>query len=604
MNTSLADALTSPLADDRATLLRALTEGLEPAALQWISGYAAGLAAQQTQLRHALPLHAVPNEAPVVERLSIVYGSQTGNAKREAESLARDAQAKGIAVRLLRADAYPLKELADERLLTVVISTQGEGDPPDDALAFVEFLNGRKAPKLDQLHFAVLGLGDSSYAQFNAVARRIDARLAELGGTRWTAVAEADVDIATVAGPWREQTIAIVGERLKTVKPSAQITALRTALPPAPVLFTRNNPYSAELFVNQRITGRQSGQDVRHLEIGLDATLAYEPGDALGVWARNAEALVSRTLSLTGLRADQSVSMDGRELALDQWLSRERELTRLSKRFVQEHAERHDVDALKTLLKPEHQSDLSHLLGNLQVPDFLQRFPGKWQAEQLLSALRPMAPRLYSIASSRKTVGDEAHLTVALLNYNDENGMHQGLASGWLSTRTESEQLPVFVEANERFRLPKDSNRDILMIGPGTGVAPFRGFLQERSETAARGRNWLLFGARHAESQFLYQLEWQQALKSGLLHKLDLAFSRDQAERVYVQQRLRENAAEVYAWLQGGAHVYVCGAIAMGKDVHQALLAIVQSQGGLSDEAAAEYLSTLQQSGRYARDVY
>ena len=343
---------------------------------------------------------------------------------------------------------------------------------------------------------------------------------------------------------------------------------------------------------------------MRHLEIALDPSLAYEPGDALGVWARNSETLVAGVLSQTGLQANHAVSLDGRELALGQWLGSERELTRLSRTFVQKHAERHGIEALHALLKPEHQSELSRLLGQVQVPDFLERYPGRWPAKDLVRALRPMAPRLYSIASSRKSVGEEAHLAVALLDYSEQSGRRQGLASGWLAARAEGERLPVFIEANERFRLPKDTSRDILMIGPGTGVAPFRGFVQERAETAASGRNWLLFGARHAESQFLYQVEWQDALKSGRLQKLDLAFSRDQAERVYVQQRLRENAAEVFSWLQGGAHVYVCGAITMGKDVHQALLDIVQSQGRLSPEAAAEYLSSLQQSGRYARDVY
>lgn len=602
MSASPADALTLPLPDDRAALLRALTEGLDPAALHWISGYAAGLAAQHGASRSAL--HAVPVEPAGGDRLSIVYGSQTGNAKREAEALAREAQAKGLAVRLLRADAYPLRELGAERLLAVVISTQGDGDPPDDAIAFVEFLSGRKAPKLDQLQYAVLGLGDSSYAQFNAVARRLDARLAELGGNRWAPVAEADVDIAHVAGPWRQQTLAAVGERQKSAKPSAQVTALRPLAASTPDAYTRDAPYAAELFVNQRITGRNSRQDVRHLEIGLDAALAYEPGDALGVWARNPPALVAGVLARNGLRADQAVNLDGRELALGDWLAGERELTRMSRGFVQQHAERHGIAALQALLKPGHQSDLSHLLGRVQVPDFLDRYPGRWPAEDLLRALRPMAPRLYSIASSRKAVGQEAHLAVAVLDYPEADGRRQGLASGWLAARTEGERLPVFIEANERFRLPDDGGRDILMIGPGTGIAPFRGFVQERAETGASGRNWLLFGARHAESQFLYQLEWQDALKSGRLHRLDLAFSRDQAERVYVQQRLRENAAEVYAWLQGGAHLYVCGAIAMGKDVHQALLDIVQAQGGVSPEAAAEYLAGLQQSGRYAKDVY
>lgn len=602
MSASLADALTSPLSGDRAALLRQLTEGLEPAALQWISGYAAGLAAQHAPARGML--HAVPAETAAGERLTVVYGSQTGNAKREAEALAREAQAKGLAVRLLRADAYPLRELAQERLLAVVISTQGEGDPSDDALAFVEFLTGRKAPRLDHLHYAVLGLGDSSYAQFNAVACRIDARLAELGGTRFAELAKADVDIDTVAAPWRQQTLIAAGERQKTAKSGAQITALRVAPASAPVAYTRDNPYSAELYVNQRITGRQSKQDVRHLEIGLDASMAYEPGDALGVWARNSPDLVTRILGINGLDADQPVSLDGRELALGQWLGSERELTRLSRAFVQQHAERHGIEALHALLKPEYQTDLGRLLGQIQVADFLERYPGRWPAEALVRALRPMAPRLYSIASSRKSVGDEAHLAVSVLRYDDDAGPHHGLASGWLAARATGERLPVFVEPNERFRLPEDPSRDILMIGPGTGVAPFRSFVQERTETGANGRNWLLFGARHAESQFLYQLEWQAALKAGSLHRLDLAFSRDQAERVYVQQRLREQAAEVYAWLENGAHVYVCGAIAMGKDVHQALLDIVRSRGGLSGEAAADYLSALQQAGRYARDVY
>lgn len=602
MSANPADALTLPLPDDRAALLRALTDGLEPAALHWISGYAAGLAAQHTTGRS--PLRAVPTETVAGERLSIVYGSQTGNAKREAEALARDAQAKGLAVRLLRADAYPLRELAEERLLTVVISTQGDGDPPDDAIAFVEFLCGRRAPRLDQLQYAVLGLGDSSYAQFNAVARRVDARLAELGGARWAPVAEADVDIASVAGPWREQTLALIVEHHKTAKPGAQITALRPVPAPTPDSYGRDRPYTAELFVNQRITGRNSGQDVRHLEIGLGPSLHYEPGDVLGVWARNAQTRVAGILARTGLHADQAVVLDGRELTLGDWLSGERELTRLSRTFVQQHAERHGIEPLQSLLKPENQTELGQLLNRVQVADFLERYPGRWPAEDLVRALRPMAPRLYSIASSRKAVGEEAHLAVAVLDYPEADGTRQGLASGWLAARAEGDRLPVFIEPNERFRLPKDASRDILMIGPGTGVAPFRGFVQERAETGAGGRNWLLFGARHAESQFLYQLEWQAALKSGRLHRLDLAFSRDQAERVYVQQRLRENAAEVYAWLQGGAHLYVCGGIAMGKDVHQALLDIVQTQGGLSPETAAEYLGGLQRDGRYARDVY
>lgn len=601
MNATLANALTSPLSEERAGLLLRLTEGLEPSALQWLSGYTAGLAAQLSptqRVLQAVPVNEIQNEL----RLTIVYGSQTGNAKREAEVLSQEAQAQGLSVRLLRADAYPTRELANERLLYMVISTQGDGDPPDDAQAFFEFISGRRAPPLKELKFAVLGLGDSSYPQFNAIAKKLDARFAELGGTRLYNVGEADVDVASIAAPWRQNALTQAREVLKMSISSATITPLRPAI--AGSLYSREKPYAAEVLVNQRITARESEQDVRHLEIALHESLNYEPGDALGVWPINHPTLVDSVIEQLNLDADESISIGEQTLSLHEWLSSKRELTRLSKSFVQQHATRFAGDELNALLKSENNEAISQFISQQQLPDLLNRYPGEWRADELVNALRPLAPRLYSIASSRKAIGDEAHLTVSLLEYQKDENLRRGLASGFLADRDVGVQLPVFIERNERFRVPADSSRDILMIGPGTGVAPFRGFVQERSEIGATGKNWLLFGARHAASQFLYQLEWQEALKKGQLHRLDLAFSRDQAERIYVQQRLRENAAEVFAWLENGAHLYICGAIAMGKDVHQALLEIVSEQGGKSKEDAADYLSELQQSGRYAKDVY
>jgi len=601
MNATLATALTSPLSEEHAGLLLRLTDGLEPSALQWLSGYTAGLAAQLSTTQRML--QAVPvSDAQTDLRLTIVYGSQTGNAKREAEAIAHEAQAQGLSARLLRADAYPVRELANERLLYVVISTQGDGDPPDDAQAFFEFIGGRRAPALKELKFAVLGLGDSSYPQFNAVAKKLDTRLAELGATRLFNVGEADVDIATVAAPWRQQALVQAREVLKTSTFSATITPLRPAIGSA--LYSREKPFAAEVLVNQRITARESEQDVRHLEIALHESLSYEPGDALGVWPRNHPALVDTVLDQLKLDAAETVSVGDQSLSLHEWLSSKRELTRLSKSFLQKYAEINSSEVLNALLKSENNEAIAEFINQQQLPDLLYRFPAQWTADALVNSLRPLAPRLYSIASSRKVVGDEAHITVSLLEYQKDENLRRGLASGFLADRDAGAQLPVFIERNERFRLPPDSSRDILMIGPGTGIAPFRGFVQERAEVAATGRNWLLFGARHAQSQFLYQLEWQEALKKGQLHRLDLAFSRDQAERIYVQQRLREQGAEVYAWLESGAHLYICGAVAMGKDVHQALLSIVSEHGAKSLEHAGEYLSQLQQSGRYAKDVY
>jgi sulfite reductase (NADPH) flavoprotein alpha-component len=607
MNVSLANAPTSPLSEERASLLLQLTEGLEPAALQWLSGYTAGLAAQQPSTK-ASQLHAVPAlHLETDARLTIIYGSQTGNARREAEALEAEARSLGLNVRLFRADAYPLKELVNERLLTVVISTQGDGDPPNDALAFVEFISGRRAPALPELQFAVLGLGDSSYPLFNAVAKKIDARLAELGGTRLSALAEADIDVAAVASPWRQQALIQIRERLHTSKPSALITELHPVVKHAivsPTFFSRNQPFSAEVLQNQRITGRASQQDIRHLEIALGEQLSYEPGDALGIWPHNDAAHVSSLINTLGLSADESISIGEQSHSLQEWLSSKREITRLSKAFLQQHAERANSAELNALLGSDNAQAIAAFLSQQHVVDVLRQHPATWTASELVQALRPMTPRLYSIASSQKAVGLEAHLTVALANYARESGQALGVASGYLSQQQEGDTLPVFIERNERFHLPQDPSRDILMIGPGTGVAPFRGFLQERVETGASGKNWLLFGAQHAESQFLYQLEWLDALKKGQLHRMDLAFSRDQAERVYVQQRLREHAADVYAWLQNGAHVYICGAIAMGKDVQQTLIDIVSQQAAISLDDAKDYISQLQQNGRLAKDVY
>ena len=598
MNALQAQLASSPgLAEDRQALLRQLVEGLEPAQLYWVAAYAANLAA------HPAP-RAVSSTAGA-PRLTVLYGSQPGNARRVAARFAADAESAGLAVRLLRADAYPVRELGQERYLAVVISTQGEGEPPDDARGLVEFLDSRRAPKLASLRYVVLGLGDSSYPQFNAMGRAIDARLAELGGQRLAPLAEADVDIEPVAEPWAEQSLGLLREKLQSAIPSASVTSLRVA--PVRPLHSREHPFAAPLLANQRIVSRDSDRDVRHIELSLEGSgLRYAPGDALGVWPRNPPALVGELLSLLSLDGNEEVSFKDRRQPLADWLSRERELTRLSRPLVQAQAERSGSEALRALLQPGSREAFAALLETHQPIDLLRAYPARWDAEALVAALRPLTPRLYSIASSLHAVGEEeVHLTVALVDYQAHGSRHLGAASSWLAAADEDRTIDVFIEPNERFRLPSDGARDVIMIGPGTGVAPFRAFVQERQATGARGRNWLLFGNRQHAQDFLYQVEWQQALKDGALHRIDLAFSRDQPEKRYVQHALRERGAEIYAWLEGGAHLYVCGdANQMAKDVHAALVEVIATHGGKTPEAAQALLSEWLKDGRYARDVY
>lgn len=616
MNTVAVPDLPAPSLDAEklASLTREL-ESLTAAQLYWIAAWSAAQAARAPR-----DLPAVPAER-AAGRLSIVYGSQTGNAKRIAEWLASRGEAAGLPVRLLRADAYPQRELAQERHLLLVISTQGDGEPPDDARGLFEFISGRRAPKLPALRFAVLGLGDSSYPQFCTIGRQLDARLAGLGASRIAAFGEADVEFEPVAGAWSEQVLEQARELLKPTSPAARVTPLHAV--PNRSAHSREQPFAATVLANQRIVARDSARDVRHVELSLEGSgLRYQPGDALGVWPRNPPALVAQWLQALRLDGTIEVSHQGRRLPLRQWLESEREITRLHRGFIAALAAAGGHDDLAGLLRSERSADLAAVLAAEQPIDLLRRYPAAWPPEALLAALRPLAPRLYPIASSAKAVGEEVHLTVAVVDYLAHGSAHWGAASSFLAAAGEDGKVPVFIEPNERFRLPADGARDIIMIGPGTGVAPFRAFVQERRESGARGRNWLFFGNRHFTSDFLYQVEWQQALKEGALQRLDLAFSRDggalsgsphkdvrgvarDSHKSYVQHRLHERGAELYAWLQGGAQLYVCGdAKHMARDVHAALVDVVAAHGKQSPDEANAWLGELLQQGRYARDVY
>jgi sulfite reductase (NADPH) flavoprotein alpha-component len=589
-----------PLPEDKAQLLARLVEGLDAGALHWLSGYTAGLA-----VRRPAELHALPSSANLAAAtLTIVYGSQTGNARHLAELLRRDAEAAGLSVRSLRAGEYPLRELKNEKLLYVVVSTQGDGDPPDDARAFVEFVLSRRAPALKQLSYSVLALGDSSYPKFCETGRALDERLAELGATRAVPRADLDLDFERDGKAWIARALEQARDALKPNGASTNVTPLRAAI--AIATYGRDNPFRAPVLANQRITARSANKDVRHLELSLEGSgLSYQPGDSVGVWPTNPADSIRALLEVLQLDGNSEVVYEDKRLSLAQWLTNEREITLLSRPFLASHAALSGSSELNRLLAPSSKAEFARLLHDYQLVDVLREWPAAWSGEELIAGLRRLTPRLYSIASSQKSVGDEVHLTVGLIDYDAFGRRHRGAASGFLAELGDDGRAPIYIESNDRFRLPADPTRDVLMIGPGTGVAPFRAFVQERAATGAGGRNWLFFGEQYFHSQFLYQLEWQEALKKGQLHKLDLAFSRDQADKIYVQQRLRENGREVYDWLQNGAHLYVCGdAARMAVDVHATLADIVIEHGGKSREDAEGYLSDLIQSQRYARDVY
>ncbi|CAM5306889.1 hypothetical protein RLIN73S_05537 [Rhodanobacter lindaniclasticus] len=613
MNAALKSLPSAPALDpDKLALLARLTQGLAPADLYWIAAYSAAAAA-----RGLAPtgLAAVAEgTAGAAGQLTIVYGSQTGNSRRVAEQLAGKAEASGLSVRLLRAGAYPLRELVQERHLGVVISSQGDGDPPDDAIGFVEFIAGKRAPKLPQLKFAVLGLGDSSYPKYCAVSQQLDARLAELGGSRFAELGEADVDFESAAAAWSEHALAAAREALNVpAAPPRQAPALHAVHTAS--AYSREQPFAAAVLENQRIVSRDSERDVRHIELSLQGSgLRYEAGDAVGVWPRNPPSLVEQWLLTLKLDGAAEVEHDGKRLPLARWLSHERELTRLTRPLVAAQATKH-AD-LRRVLEPGRRADFAALLESHQPIDLLREFPAAWDAAALVAALRPLTPRLYSIASSPKAVGpDEVHLTVAVVEYMAHGCAHVGAASSFLAAAGDDEAVPVFIEPNERFRLPADGSRDVIMIGPGTGVAPFRAFVQEREATGASGRNWLFFGNRHFAQDFLYQVEWQEALRRGSLSRLDLAFSRDgfalskgphrdvrgvarDSHKTYVQNRLREHGRELYGWLREGAHLYVCGdSTHMAKDVNDALLEIVATHGGLSADDARAWLTELLAAG-------
>jgi sulfite reductase (NADPH) flavoprotein alpha-component len=599
----------SPFNQEQVDLLNRLLPQLSESQRIWLSGYLAALQAASGAV--PAPLAAPAASAPAVSKeVTILVGSQTGNSNGLAKKMSKKLQDQGFQVTQSSMAEFKPNGLKKIQNLLIVVSTHGEGDPPDNALSFYEFLHSKRAPQLDGLSFSVLALGDTSYEFFCQTGKDFDKRLEELGGKRIAPRVDCDVDFAEAAADWMNQVEAALNQASSsTAAPSAGAAGVAAASGEESE-FSRSNPFQAEVLENLNLNGRGSDRETRHVELSLEGSnLQYEPGDCLGIYPENHPRLVDELIAAMGWNENEQVTVNknGEKRALRDALTHNFEITVLTKPLIEQAAKLSASSGLQELLAPERAQEFKEYIQARDLLDLVQDYSLRGiPAESFVAILRKQPPRLYSIASSSKAFPDEVHITVRSVRYESLGRERYGVCSVQLAERVQQgDKLPVFIQNNSNFKLPESAETPVIMIGPGTGVAPFRAFLGDRQETGATGKTWLFYGDQHFATDFLYQVEWQRWLKEGVLTRMDVAFSRDTDKKVYVQHRMLEKSKEFYKWLQEGAHVYVCGdEKKMAHDVHSTLLAILEQEGGLSSDEAAEYLSRMQQQKRYQRDVY
>jgi len=589
----------APLSPDQVNLLNGLLPSLQPDQLLWLEGFVSGLRTGQAggaPAPAAAPAAAAPAKKPEV---TVLFGTESGNAESLADQTVKTLNGDGFKSKAVNmADISPAKLKGVENLL-VLVSTWGEGDPPETAVDFYEKFMADDAPKLENTRFSVLGLGDTSYEEFCKMGKDFDARLEKLGARRIFPRKDCDVDFDDDYAEWAKGVIAELQKETRAAAEAAAPAATATATAPAaePVKYSRKNPFPSPLKERVLLNGRGSAKETLHLEFDLEGSgLTYEVGDALAVVPHNADDVVEDILKTTGMDPEAPVTVKEVEYPLREALTAQLDVTGLSLPVLKRYNEIAQDAKLAEMLLPENKKQLQDYLWGRELVDLLHDFPaGSVAPDALVGILRKLPPRLYSIASSLKAHPDEVHLTVGVVRYDAHGRKRKGVCSTYLADRlAEGDTAEVFVTQNKNFKLPADPDTPIIMVGPGTGIAPFRAFVEERQATGAKGKNWLIFGDQHYLTDFLYQAEWQDYLKDGVLSKLDVAFSRDQADKVYVQHRMHDNAKELYDWLEQGAVFYVCGdASRMANDVDRALHDIVAAQGGLSEDAAVDYVKKL-----------
>ncbi len=600
--------MNSPFNQEQAELLNHLLPSLTESQKVWLSGYLAATQSASVASTPEAPVAELPtiNVQPVSKEVTILYGSQTGNAQGLAENVGKTLRGQEFEVTVASMSDFKPNNLKKLHNLLIIVSTHGEGDPPDNALSFHEFLHGRRAPKLDDLRFSVLSLGDSSYEFFCQTGKEFDQRLEELGGKRLNERVDCDLDFDEPAAEWLEGVIS----GLKEAQGGSAAASVETPQAAVESEYSRTNPFKAEVLENLNLNGRGSNKETRHLELSLEGSgLTYEPGDSLGIYPENDPALVDLLLQELKWDPDEIVKVNkqGDVRSLKEALTSQFEITILTKPLLQQAADLTANPKLKELLSAGNEDKVKEYINGRDLLDLVRDY-GPWSvsAQEFVSILRKMPARLYSIASSLTANPDEVHLTIGAVRYNTHGRDRDGVCSILCSERLQAgDTLPVYIQHNQNFKLPQNPDTPIIMVGPGTGIAPFRAFMQEREELGVEGKSWMFFGDQHFVTDFLYQTEWQKWLKDGILTKMDVAFSRDTDEKVYVQNRMQEQSKELFEWLQQGAAVYICGDEKhMAHDVHNTLIEIIEHEGGMSREKAEEYLATMQQEKRYQRDVY
>lgn len=568
----------------------------------WISGFMAGLYSRAAVNAEQMQLTNAP-QATAAKPIHILYGTQTGNAEIVAHDAADLAKKQGMQPTVVAMDEVSIESLSNMQAILVVISTYGEGEMPDNAALFWEALSATTAPRLEQLNYGVLALGDTSYDEFCQAGKLIDIRLEQLGAKRMLDRVDCDIDYEDPAAGWMSQIMPLAMERAGDEESVAETDVASATSKPK---WNRKNPYSSEVIENRLLSGSQSVKEIRHFAFDLKGSgLSYEAGDALGVMPVNDPNLVDAMI--TQLQADPDQVIRKFDLPLRDVLRHKLEICTPSKDIIQAVNQTSGDGELKDILESSNKDNLEKYLWGKDTLDLLQLGPqGLFSAEEFVTYLKPLQHRAYSISSSSKAYDNEVHLTVAAVRWQHANREHKGVCSTYMADYLQAgDQAHIFMSPNRHFRVPQDNDAPMIMVGPGTGIAPFRAFLEERREIGAQGRNWLLFGDQHRADDFIYEDELMTMQNDGLLTQLDLAFSRDQEEKIYVQTRMHENAKTLYAWLQDGGYFYVCGdATRMAKDVDDALHDIIREQGGMSADAAKAYVDDMKREKRYLRDVY